>query len=68
MATAANVPVVVMSGYFDVCDEVESLQFAYVQKPFPLSQMTELVKQLLSRDLPIQSGRGTSRRRAGLPH
>lgn len=50
MAAAANVPVVVMSGYFDVRDEVESLQFTYVQKPFPFSEMIALVEQLVRHD------------------
>jgi DNA-binding response OmpR family regulator len=50
MAAAADVPVVVMSGYFDVRDEVERLQFTYVQKPFHLSEMIAVVERLLRRD------------------
>jgi DNA-binding response OmpR family regulator len=52
MAAQSDVPVIVMSGYFNVQDEVERLGFSYLQKPFGTSQMLDLVCQLLPRDPP----------------
>jgi two-component system, OmpR family, alkaline phosphatase synthesis response regulator PhoP len=52
MAAQSKVSVVVISGYLDVRDEVESLGFYYVQKPFSLSEMVNLVSRLVSRDPP----------------
>lgn len=52
MAAAANVPVIVMSGYLDVRDQVERLKFTYLQKPFHLSEIIELVERLVRRDRP----------------
>lgn len=48
-AAAANVPVIVISGYLDVREEVERLRFTYLQKPFHLSEMLALVEQLVAR-------------------
>ena len=52
MAAQSNVPVIVMSGYFDVRAEIERLGFFYVQKPFSLSEMLDLVSRLVARDSP----------------
>jgi DNA-binding response OmpR family regulator len=52
MAAQSNVPVIVMSGYFTVRDEVERLGFCYLQKPFGLSEILDLVSRLVSRGLP----------------
>jgi hypothetical protein len=38
MATEANVPVIVMSGYLTVRDEIEPLGLRYLQKPFILAE------------------------------
>ena len=53
MAARSNVPVIVMSGYLDVRDEIELLGFYYVQKPFGLSEMLDLVSRLVARHPPI---------------
>jgi DNA-binding response OmpR family regulator len=53
MAAQSNVPVIVMSGYLDVRDEIELLGFYYVQKPFGLSEMLDLVIRLVARDPPV---------------
>jgi DNA-binding response OmpR family regulator len=50
MAAQSKVPVIVMSGYLDVRDEVENLGFYYVQKPFSLSEMINLVRRLVASD------------------
>ena len=47
MATEANVPVIVMSGYLTVRDEIEPLGLRYLQKPFSLAEMLDLVSQLV---------------------
>ncbi len=48
MATAADVPVIVMSGYLHVREEIEPLGFSYLQKPFHLSEMLALVERLVA--------------------
>ncbi|HEY2541202.1 MAG TPA: response regulator [Stellaceae bacterium] len=53
MAAQSDVPVIVMSGYLDVRDEIELLGFYYVQKPFGLSEMLDLVSRLVARDPPV---------------
>lgn len=53
MAAQSDVPVIVMSGYLDVRDEIELLGFYYVQKPFGLSEMLDLVSRLIARDPPV---------------
>ena len=53
MAAQSDVPVIVMSGYLDVRDEIERLGFYYVQKPFGLSEMLDLVGRLVARDPPV---------------
>ena len=53
MAARSNVPVIVMSGYLDVRDEIELLGFYYVQKPFGLSEMLDLVSRLVARHPPV---------------
>ena len=53
MAARSNVPVIVMSGYLDVRDEIELLGFYYLQKPFGLSEMLDLVSRLIARDPPV---------------
>ena len=50
MAANAGVPVIVMSGYFTARDEIERLGFCYMQKPFRMSEMADLVSRLLARD------------------
>ena len=50
MATAADVPVIVMSGYFHVREKIEPLGFSYLQKPFHLSEMLALVERLVCRN------------------
>jgi two-component system, OmpR family, alkaline phosphatase synthesis response regulator PhoP len=50
MAANAGVPVIVMSGYLTVRDEIEGLGFNYVQKPFSMLDMVELVSRLLTRE------------------
>lgn len=52
MAAQSDVPVIVMSGYFNVQDEVERLGFCYLQKPFGLSEMLDLVSRLVPRGTP----------------
>jgi two-component system, OmpR family, alkaline phosphatase synthesis response regulator PhoP len=52
MAATSNVPVIVMSGYFGIREEVEQLGFHYLQKPFGLSEVIDLVSRLVPRDLP----------------
>ena len=53
MAAQSDVPVIVMSGYLDVRDEIELLGFYYVQKPFGLSEMLDLVSRLVALDPPV---------------
>ena len=55
MAAEANVPVIVMSGYLDVRDEIEPLGFQYLQKPFSFAEILDLVVRLIPHDPP--SGR-----------
>ena len=39
-----------MSGYLSLRDEIEALGFFYVQKPFRMTDMADLVSRLLARD------------------
>ena len=55
MAAEANVPVIVMSGYLDVRDEIEPLGFQYLQKPFSVAEILDLVVRFIPHDPP--SGR-----------
>ena len=43
MATEADVPVIVMSGYLTVRDEIKPLGLRYLRKPFSLAEMLDLV-------------------------
>ena len=52
LAAQANVPVIVMSGYLNVRDEIEHLGFCYLQKPFSLSELDALVAYFLACDPP----------------
>ncbi len=52
MATAANVPVIVMSGYLNVREEVEPLGFSFLQKPFRIAEMLDLVAHFIPGDPP----------------
>jgi DNA-binding response OmpR family regulator len=54
MAAKAGVPVIVMSGYLTARDEIEPLGFLYVQKPFRVTEMVDLVRRLLARDPPSE--------------
>lgn len=52
MATKANVPVILLSGYLNVRDEIEPLGFSFLQKPLRLSEMLALAARLLPHDPP----------------
>jgi two-component system, OmpR family, response regulator VicR len=47
MARDANVPVIAMSGYLDVREVIEPLGFSFLQKPFRLAEMLDLVARLI---------------------
>ncbi len=46
----ADVPVIVMSGYLNIRDEMEPLGFYYLQKPFSLAEMLNLVVRCIPHD------------------
>ncbi|MFZ3236357.1 MAG: hypothetical protein WA417_20150 [Stellaceae bacterium] len=52
MATAADVPVIVMSGYLHVCEEIEPLGLSYLQKPFQIAELLLFAALLLRCDSP----------------
>lgn len=52
MATKASVPVIVMSGYLTVRDEIMPLGFSFLQKPFNLADLSDLINRLIRSEPP----------------